>query len=115
VKAVLDEMLSPAIAERLREQGHDVIAVVERADLRSLSDADQLAAAVAERRAMVTLDWVDYLQLDRDYRASGRNHAGIVLVPARFREDAVGPLVKALAKFLADGPPYESFVIWLSS
>lgn len=35
---MLDEMFSPAIAAALRELGHDVVAVAERVDLRSMTD-----------------------------------------------------------------------------
>jgi hypothetical protein len=37
-RLLLDEMFSPAIAAELRELGHDVIAVADRADLRARSD-----------------------------------------------------------------------------
>lgn len=113
MKAVLDEMLPPAIAEGLRARGHDVIAVSERADLRSLDDPAQLAAATREGRVIVTRDVADYLGLDRDCRAATREHAGIVLVTDRFAPDAVGPLVKELDELLKGPAPYPSFVHWL--
>jgi predicted nuclease of predicted toxin-antitoxin system len=50
VKILLDEMWSPEIARQLRSRGFDVVAVVERSDLRSASDDDVLAVARLEER-----------------------------------------------------------------
>lgn len=113
MRAILDEMLPAAVARELCQRGHDVIAVAERPDLRALDDAAQFDLAQAEERAMVTRDIADYLRLDRQYRAAGREHAGIVLVSSRFPPDAVGPLVGELDDFLAGDAPYASFVHWL--
>jgi predicted nuclease of predicted toxin-antitoxin system len=53
VKLLLDEMLSPGIAEQLRERGHDVqaIAASEHAEL---DDPEVLDIARSQRRAVVT-------------------------------------------------------------
>jgi hypothetical protein len=47
-------MFSPAIATKLRELGHDVIAVADRPDLRSKSDEEIFAWASAEKRWLLT-------------------------------------------------------------
>lgn len=106
-------MLSPALAEQLRQCGRDVIAVSERIELRSLDDAEQLAAATGDARVLVTRDVADFLQLDRRWRAEGRAHAGIVLVTLRLPRKAAGPLVTALDDFLAREAPYPGFIHWL--
>lgn len=113
MKALLDEMIPPAVAEQLGGRGHDVIAVTERADLRSLPDNQLFALAQAEGRAIVTRDRADYLALERGQRAAGKSHAGLVLVPSRFTGAAVGPLVKALDELLGSDSPYPGFVHWL--
>lgn len=113
MKALLDEMLPPAIAQQLRHRGRDVIAVAERVDLRSLPDGDIFRFAQAEGRAVVTRDRADYLRLERDHRAAGRSHAGLVLVSSRFAAGAVGPLVRALDELLAHEPAHPAFVQWL--
>jgi hypothetical protein len=113
VKALLDEMIPPAVAEQLRQRGHDVVAVAERADVRSLPDREVFAFAQAEGRAIVTRDRADYILLDREQRAAGVPHAGLVLVSSRFAAAAVGPLVKALDQLLARDEPYPDFVHWL--
>ena len=113
MKALLDEMLPPAIAEQLRERGYNVIAVAERADLRSLPDGDIFAFAQSEGRATVTRDRADYLLLDREQRAAGHTHAGLILVSSRFAPAGVGPLVKALDELLSREDLYPGFVHWL--
>jgi hypothetical protein len=113
VKALLDEMVPPVIARQLRDRGHDVIAVAERAELRSLPDHEILAFARAHGRVVVTRDRADYLQLDREMRANGQEHAGLVLVSSRFAPAAIGPLVTALDVVLSTAAPYPGFVHWL--
>jgi predicted nuclease of predicted toxin-antitoxin system len=44
-RLLLDEMFSPTLAAALRDLGHDVIAVAERSDLRSMTDSEILAWA----------------------------------------------------------------------
>jgi Domain of unknown function (DUF5615) len=113
VKALLDEMIPPAVAEQLRARGHDVVAVAERPDLRSLIDRDVFAFAQAQGRVVVTRDRADYLLLDREARSAGEIHAGLVLVSSRFAPAAIDPLVKALDELLVGDPPYPGFVHWL--
>ena len=54
MKALLDEQLSPRIAELLRDRRHDVQAVVDRPDLAGRSDRVILEIAAAEDRAVIT-------------------------------------------------------------
>lgn len=114
MKALLDEMMAPAIAEQLRARSLDVIAVTERTDLRALPDPDLFERAQSERRVMVTYNRDDFLALHREFAASRRTHAGIVIVsPRRFPEGSIGSLVRALSRFLAGDAPYPSFLHWL--
>jgi hypothetical protein len=106
-------MLPPAIAEQLRMRGHDVVAVAERADLRSLPDREVFAFAQTEHRVVVTRDDADYLEIDREQRAAGQSHAGLVLVSSRFASAAVGPLVKALDMLTPAVGRRPGFVHWL--
>ena len=54
MRLLLDEMLSPAIARELRERGHDVLAAADHFGWVALSDAEVMALARTERRAVVT-------------------------------------------------------------
>ena len=59
VKLLLDEMLSPVIAQQLRDLGHDVESVAGHPAREALSDVEVMALARAERRAVVTNNSVD--------------------------------------------------------
>lgn len=113
---LLDEMLSGAIAGRLRAGGHDVAAVVEDPALVGFPDEEILAAASAAGRALVTVNIRDFVVLDRQYRVSGRTHSGIVLVSARtFPQDRafLGAVVGALGRVLDGDEPAPGAVTFL--
>jgi predicted nuclease of predicted toxin-antitoxin system len=80
---LLDEMFSDAIAQRLRARGHDVISVVAHAALVALPDDQIFAYAAAEGRALVTANIKDFMPLDGQYRAAGRDHPGLILVSTK--------------------------------
>ncbi len=69
MRLLLDEMFPPAVARALREQGHDVVAVLEVTDLVGASDVELFSWAQQERRAIVTENVADFLALERDARA----------------------------------------------
>jgi predicted nuclease of predicted toxin-antitoxin system len=120
LRLLLDEHLSPEIARQLRAQGHDVIAVGERADLRGRSDRVHFASLPDQQRAIVTRDLGDFRPLLADALRRGTPTYGIVCVPHRFplRRDATGPLVRALAALLDAHPEPDAIIkrggeIWL--
>jgi hypothetical protein len=47
-------------ADKLRERGHDVLALDERRDLEGIDDADVLALAAEEQRIVVTFNIRDF-------------------------------------------------------
>lgn len=113
---LLDEMLSGEIAAQIRRRGHDVIAVVEDTSLTALADEEILAQAATGGRALVTINIKDFVPLDQRYKASGRNHGGLVLVSAKtFPQDRsfIGAVVSALAKLLDDDTLRADAVVFL--
>jgi hypothetical protein len=102
VRVYLDENLSPAIAELLRQHGIDARAVHEAGTVQ-LDDRAQLAWATREGRAIVTANVVDFLQLAHEAVATNTEHAGIVLVPSSFRGDEFQVIADAIADAV---PPY---------
>lgn len=100
VAFLLDEHLSPVIAEQLRARSIEAVAVAERADLRTRADPDILESASSEGRVLVTRNIRDFIALDASWAGSGRRHGGILFVATRrFPENAslIGNLTKALA------------------
>ncbi len=77
MKLLLDEMISPAVAQQLRRRGHDVEAVAERTDLRTQPDDLLFAVAQAEQRTIVTENIDDF----RVLAAANVAHAGLILCP----------------------------------
>jgi hypothetical protein len=120
VRLLLDEMHAPEAAERLRSLGHDVLAVKERVDLIGLPDEELLAVAAGESRVLVTENVKDFAVLDRQWRAAGQWHAGLVFTHARrFPRSSPGHvprLVSALEHFLVEHASQlrtSSFTWWL--
>lgn len=118
MKLVLDEHLSPAVAEELRRRGHDVVAAGE-AGLRGQPDAALLGWAVSEGRAVLTADYADFRGLHEVYLSRGERHPGIVLVSRRFSlaQAAFGRLIDAIDRLLKEHPgdsALESVETWLS-
>ncbi|PZR65395.1 MAG: hypothetical protein DLM63_11825 [Solirubrobacterales bacterium] len=101
-------MYPAAIAEQLRLRGSDVDAVTARAELRSLPDADVFAAALAERRAVVSENIGDFTSLAGAADQRGHAHYGLILVdPAKYprgNKRTVGHMVTQLERLLHDHP-----------
>jgi predicted nuclease of predicted toxin-antitoxin system len=106
VRALLDEQLSPQIAELLRRRGHDVVAVSERDDLAGRVDRIVLEVACAEGRAVITNNIKDFRPLAAERLARGQSHAGLILLPSkRTRSRAtVGALADAIESVLKAHP-----------
>ena len=74
-----DENFPRPVIERLRAQGHDVLTALEAGQAnRRIGDPDVLAFATADRRAVLTSNRRDFIQLHRRTPV----HAGIVVCTA---------------------------------
>jgi hypothetical protein len=110
VRLLLDEHYSPKIADELRKRGHDVVSVKERDDLPGLSDL---------RRALLTENVADVMQLVRDAATQGDRHLGVVFTSPRSMPRGVrtiGLYVDVLDAFLREHPGEEALldqVAWL--
>lgn len=107
MRLLLDEMLSRAIAQRLREKGHDVEAVNGNPEHQQLSDPEVLDLARSQGRAVVTNNLVDFRPLHNEAIApGGPGHHGIVFVPSNFRRTKAdtGRIVAALEEKLEAFP-----------
>jgi Domain of unknown function (DUF5615) len=113
VKLLLDEMLSPVIAERLRERGHDVWAISGHREHEALSDRDVMDLARAQRRAVVTNNVVDFRPLHHEAVApGGAGHWGMVFMPGDYRRTKadIGRIVRALDAKLVEHPGDDDLV-----
>ena len=121
MRLLLDEHLPAIVASELRRRGHDVVAVVERRDLRRSPDAALWAAARAEGRAIVSSDVRDYMRLVAEDDAISRAHPGVVLIHHRLFSRGgrdVGRLVAALDRLLLAHPAADALagrVAWLEA
>ncbi len=119
MRLLLDEHYPPWLAEQLRQRGYDVVATVERPDLRGLADSALFAQAQHMARVMTTENARDYLPLHHATFARGLKHQGLLITsPRRFPRTAVGfgRLVEALTTFLAthaSEDTIETGVLWL--
>jgi len=99
VKLLLDEMLSPLIAQQLRDQGHDVEAIKGNPIHEALLDPQVMDLARSQARAVVTNNVVDFRPLHHQAVApGGPGHFGMVCMPGNYRRTKadVGRIVTAL-------------------
>jgi hypothetical protein len=113
---LLDEMYPPALAQRLRDRCHDVVAVLDvEVGLASRSDDDVLALADRNNRCVVTENVGDFHRL----ASLGVPHCGLVFVLARRFPRTSGGLHRlgeALEAVLASKRlPGRDGIIWLDS
>ncbi len=104
MRLLLDEMYPPRIALQLRKRGHDVVAVAERPELRTMDDEILLGAATADARVLVTENLIDFVEIANLYTAERRDHTGVILVSSKTfprTEHGIGVLIRALDSFLS--------------
>lgn len=104
MKLLLDEMLPPRLATALRERGVDAISVSGDPALAGRADADVLAAAAADGRAVVTLDIRHFRALAGSRSAAGSGHAGLILVSAVDAPPTFGWLLAELESLARSAP-----------
>ncbi|MCP9488873.1 MAG: DUF5615 family PIN-like protein [Solirubrobacteraceae bacterium MAG38_C4-C5] len=107
MRLLLDEHYSPTLAQTLRDRGHDVVALGERADLSAASDHVLLEVAEREGRALVTNNVRHLVPLAAQRLGAGESHAGLVLTSDRTLPRSMGALgafVSALDGLLAAYP-----------
>ena len=104
VRLLLDEMLSPVVAEQLRARGHDVQAI-KGSPHEQLSDPEVMDLARSESRAVVTNNLVDFRPLHHEaITPGGPGHWGMVFMPGNYRRTKgdTGGIVEALEAKLGE-------------
>lgn len=82
-RLLLDEHYSEVIAAALRQQGHDVVAVVSDPDLRGAGDDEVFRSAAASGRRVVAENIKDFRPLLLAALEAGGPTASLLLVPPR--------------------------------
>ncbi len=100
MRLLLDEDLSPKIAELLRKKGIDVVSVHEVGRI-GLSDKSQLEYAASEGRCFVTRNRNDYIILTRQFFSSNKPHKGVLIISSSHRFDDFSAIAKAITKYAA--------------
>lgn len=113
VRLLLDELYSKQIAERLRDLGHDVIAVNEDVDLSELPDDELFELMQGDRRAIVTENWSDFERLIRQASDAGVEHHGVIFTSRRHlprSRNTIGLYVRVLDDFLRRHPAEDALL-----
>ncbi|HEU4456266.1 MAG TPA: DUF5615 family PIN-like protein [Longimicrobium sp.] len=105
----LDEDVPRLAAEIGRELGLDVISVSEAGRL-GQPDGEQMAAAAADRRILVTYNRNDFLAITRDAFAAGQPHAGVLILTYRLQRDAAR-IAHAIARWAAGGRTLQAYEV----
>lgn len=110
-KLHLNEHLSPRLAIQLRQYGFDVTSTVELGMV-SVDDDEQLAFAVSDHRAIVTINFSDFVVLHKAYLAEGQDHWGIILST----EEPMDVLRRRLLRLLntLSGEALKNQIRWLN-
>lgn len=112
VRLLLDEMYPPILAELLREQGHDVVAVVAMPELGGVDDPVVLDAATTDDRCLVTENIRDFATLIRY-----TSHSGVLFVHGQRwprTRSGIHRLAIALGKTISNGRvPGPNDIGWL--
>lgn len=98
MKLLLDELYSSEIASRLRDKGHDVVAVAEEDNLIGLSDRDLIEVAVRDGRVVMTNNVADFIPL-----ATAMEHYGLLFTSDHSlprSRDTIGLFVRTLDTFM---------------
>lgn len=105
MRLLLDEMYSGDLAVELRRRGHDVIAVVERDDLREQDDEQIFHTATEDRRVLMTENAKHLRPLVDRYHAEGVQHYGLLCVSARSLprvQQEFGTLLRSIEAYLRE-------------
>jgi len=103
VKLYLDEDISPKVSVILRKKGVDAVSAHE-ADMLQSSDAEQLTFAANERRAMVTRNRDDFINLTVKFFEDLKPHEGLIIVPYSIPGSEFGRLADRLAEIAIEYP-----------
>jgi predicted nuclease of predicted toxin-antitoxin system len=98
VSLFLDEDVHEGLAAALRRQGIDAVNAHE-CSRKEAKDAEQLAFAVSQQRALMTFNIADFEALADGYFRQDKPHFGIIVSPQRSFRKTLQHLVLLFNKF----------------
>jgi NAD(P)-dependent dehydrogenase (short-subunit alcohol dehydrogenase family) len=109
LRLLLDAHVSGrAIGRRLREAGHDVLALGDDRQFEALADDDVLRLAAREGRVLVTFNVKDFAAILRDWADEDRDHAGCILMVG-MDHSQFGTILRALESALGQRPDQQAW------
>lgn len=97
----LDEDVDVLVARLVRARGFTAQTTLEAGQLRA-SNAQQLAYAAGQRKALLTHNRVDFEVSHNTYVASGRQHGGLIIAKRRPAHEVASRLLLLLNRVTAD-------------
>ena len=111
---LLDEDVTPAVAEIARGLGMDVISIHEIDRLRFL-DEEQVRFSASQKRIFVTRNRKDFLRIGVFFFQTGEPHEGILIIPWSLPNNRPERIAHALKRWYdRPGSRGSSFVDFLS-
>jgi len=111
ISLLLDEDVRPLLAEILRQRGYDAVHVLDL-ERTGKTDAEQLEFAASQRRAILTHNIRDFIELDRQYRAIGNEHFGILFSDQVTLRELLQRALRFLGRYGLD--ELKNNVFWLN-
>jgi hypothetical protein len=108
-------MITPTLAEALCRRGYDAESCEEAGRTnRGIPDGEQLAYATDQDRAILTFNTIDYMRLERAWKAAGREHYGIIVSS---EIDDLGMLLRCVQRHLDTISPetQRNLLLWLDA
>jgi hypothetical protein len=113
IRLFTDEMIFPELPAELRRHGYDAESCVEAGRSgQAIPDEAQLAYATEHGPTLLTFNKVDFLRLDRVWKAADRRHAGIIVSP---QIEDLGELLRRVTWHLDTYAPEDQHdtLLWL--
>jgi hypothetical protein len=101
IRLFIDEDVHLELADALRTRGFDAIHVRE-VGRRSLSDREQLAYAIDQRRSLLTFNVGDFCRLHSEFMSTDREHFGILVSAQRSIGATLGSVLRYVQTHTAD-------------
>jgi predicted nuclease of predicted toxin-antitoxin system len=105
MRFIVDECTGPAVAQWLRDQGHEVISVFE--DCRGIEDGEIIKKALSEKSILITNDKDFGEKVFRE----GKLHHGVILM--RLSDERSAAKISVLRRLLTNHAPTlpDNFVV----